>query len=182
MIISEEKTCRHCHRARSISDFSKDHTRGDGLHPYCRICRNEAKRKRHHFRYHNDSEYREKLKLRDRLRWNGKRRENCLKKWANRTSDQKKDAVIKCIYGISMADFYRILKEQNGVCAICCNYETRKDKYTGKPCRLHIDHDHQTRKVRGLLCMKCNNGIANFRENLEFLDNAKEYLIKHKEV
>ena len=66
------------------------------------------------------------------------------------------------------------------VCAICGKKETRKSRYGGI-CKLHIDHDHKTKKIRGLLCHKCNNGLGNFRDNIENLDRAKKYLERIKE-
>jgi hypothetical protein len=50
------------------------------------------------------------------------------------------------------AELYdRLLAEQDGHCALC---ET-----TPKTRRLHIDHDHATGRVRGLLCFRCNNAL-----------------------
>lgn len=44
--------------------------------------------------------------------------------------------------------------------------------------RLHIDHNHKTEKIRGLLCHRCNRGLACFRDNPERLRNAAVYLEK----
>src|SRR5262249_41281101 len=68
-------------------------------------------------------------------------------------------------YGISAAEFDRLLAEQGGACAIC-----------GREDREHVDHDHQTGKVRGILCFNCNGGLGQFSDNTERLANAIEYL------
>ena len=74
---------------------------------------------------------------------------------------------IKTAYGIDR-DFYDyLINSQNNSCAIC------KKTFTATP---HIDHDHVTGKVRGLLCGLCNTGIGTFYDDITLLQNAIEYL------
>ena len=47
--------------------------------------------------------------------------------------------------------------------------------------RLCIDHDHQSGKLRGILCKHCNHVLGHSRESVQILDNAKAYLISHRE-
>lgn len=94
---------------------------------------------------------------------------------ANRSSEYQKNAFIKSKYGITLNEYNDMLKMQNGVCAICGMEETRKNRYTGI-CKLHIDHDHSTGKIRGLLCSKCNFGISAFKDNPDILMEAINYL------
>ncbi len=47
--------------------------------------------------------------------------------------------------------------------------------------RLCIDHDHHTGKVRGILCKHCNHVLGHSKESLDILDNAKAYLVSHRE-
>lgn len=72
-------------------------------------------------------------------------------------------------YGITVEDYVRMLVEQNGRCAICLS------EYPG-PNAFHVDHDHATGKVRGLLCTRCNPGLGYFRDDPELLARAIEYL------
>ena len=51
-----------------------------------------------------------------------------------------------------------MLEGQNGVCAICSLRETRKLR--GKITALSVDHNHRTKKIRGLLCHKCNLALG----------------------
>jgi len=74
-------------------------------------------------------------------------------------------------YGISEDQFYLLLKEQCGVCAICGEPEPTQKNY-----RLSIDHCHATGKIRGLLCSRCNSGIARFQDSPTILAAAIDYL------
>jgi len=68
-------------------------------------------------------------------------------------------------YGITAAQFDELLAKQGGVCAIC-----------GRENPEHVDHDHETGKLRGILCFNCNGGLGQFSDNTERLANAIEYL------
>ncbi len=74
-------------------------------------------------------------------------------------------------YGLTPDDFNELLARQQGACAIC-------GRVMGKD--LHIDHDHATNTVRGLLCGSCNRGIGLLQENQKHLRKASVYLTKHK--
>ena len=69
-----------------------------------------------------------------------------------------------------------MLEKQNGVCAICEQKETVIDKRINKVRRLSVDHDHKTRKVRGLLCAKCNHLLGNINDNIKILNRSILYL------
>ena len=75
----------------------------------------------------------------------------------------------KRIYAVTPEQFMDMLKAQHNACAICC--EVFRDIKT-----THIDHDHITGVVRGLLCDHCNLGIGHFRNNSDVLRNAIAYL------
>ena len=77
---------------------------------------------------------------------------------------------IKNKYGISPEDYDRMFLEQKGVCKICGSLPDSKHG------RLHIDHDHSTDTVRGLLCTQCNQGIGYFKDDPLRLELAAIYL------
>jgi hypothetical protein len=79
----------------------------------------------------------------------------------------------KSKYGITDAEFNSLLKNQNNVCAICRQSES-KSRYK----HLSVDHNHETGKIRGLLCSNCNTGIGLLKESTEILSSAIEYLSK----
>src|SRR3990170_3742892 len=71
-----------------------------------------------------------------------------------------RDAIYKRKYGISLNDYNQILLKQSGGCAIC--------KTQPKNHRLSIDHNHRTKKVRGLVCKYCNQALG-ILENTKLL-------------
>ena len=90
------------------------------------------------------------------------------------TKSTKKAKHLKRHYNISLDQYNEILKDQNGVCAICYKGESRM--LYGKPTDLAVDHCHRTGKVRGLLCYSCNIGIGKLREDVTILSSALRYL------
>lgn len=87
-----------------------------------------------------------------------------------------KNARLKSKYGITLADYNKMLWSQGGKCAICCVAEpTSSDP-------LHVDHCHATNKVRGLLCRSCNISLGNFRDDPAILEAAAAYLRKAMET
>jgi hypothetical protein len=75
-------------------------------------------------------------------------------------------------YGITQKEFDQMLIRQNNKCKICSdNFKSFKDT--------HIDHCHNTNKVRGLLCNNCNMALGQFMDNTDIMDNAIKYLQKY---
>lgn len=73
--------------------------------------------------------------------------------------------------------YEEMLKTQNGLCKICSKPETMlSNGKTRVVKKLAIDHDHDTKKIRGLLCHRCNTGIGGFYESIELLQSAIDYL------
>lgn len=77
------------------------------------------------------------------------------------------------LYDITPEEYDRLWKLQKGVCAICSG-----DSPAGR--RLSVDHDHETEKVRGLLCVECNSAIGFMDHSPELLRAAASYLEKEK--
>lgn len=82
----------------------------------------------------------------------------------------KKDQDLRKGYGISLADYNKMLVEQSGCCKIC---QTPRDKLKRDLC---VDHNHVTGKVRGLLCDTCNRSLGLLKDNLTVLQSAVKYL------
>jgi hypothetical protein len=68
-------------------------------------------------------------------------------------------------YGITVDDFDRMSAAQGGLCAICREAPAE-----------HVDHDHATKLVRGLLCFNCNGALGQFRDRTDLMLRAVAYL------
>lgn len=84
-----------------------------------------------------------------------------------------RDRVAVNVYGLAPGQFLGMFAEQEGRCAICHAFFGLE---------LQVDHDHNTKAIRGLLCHKCNKGLGIFGESVELLSKALEYVKMHKEA
>lgn len=75
-------------------------------------------------------------------------------------------AHLKRKYDISLEEYEDMFRKQDGKCRIC------NDPYDS----LHVDHDHATGDVRGLLCNNCNAGLGMFKDSPELMVKAIKYL------
>lgn len=87
---------------------------------------------------------------------------------ASRSTGGEKNYLLHYRYGITRDQVSRLLAAQKGLCAICKVADPK-----------HVDHSHRTRKVRGLLCLNCNQGIGRFEDDVPTLRRAIEYLRPH---
>ena len=74
---------------------------------------------------------------------------------------------LKNDFGMTEAQQKQMITKQKNKCPICG--DLLNDNY-------HTDHDHKTGRVRGILCSYCNQGLGQFKDNVESLKNAIEYL------
>lgn len=79
-----------------------------------------------------------------------------------------KDLELRRTYGITLQDYNQMCKERENKCDICKEISEI----------LCVDHCHNTDIIRGLLCKKCNTGLGSFKDNVENLQRAVEYLKK----
>lgn len=109
----------------------------------------------------------EKIKSRERAYYLANRDKKLAyqKDWVAKNRDKTAVHKMKYNYGISKEEFDILVQEQGGKCKIC---ETLGE--------LHIDHDHRSGNIRGLLCGNCNRGIGMFKDNTTLMAKAIEYL------
>lgn len=96
------------------------------------------------------------------------------RKYRQEHPEKIRDRELKRSYSLTLDDYNTLLAAQNGVCAVCSKPPSGNGD-NGK--NLHVDHDHKTGKIRGLLCAKCNMAIGLFQESSVLLLSAAEYLI-----
>lgn len=106
--------------------------------------------------------------------------------WASRSRDKeryknpkRRESMyrnrVRNLYGLSLDEVHQMEALQGGRCAIC-NTDNPGTRRNGKIVRWHVDHCHSTGKVRGLLCVKCNTGLGNFKDSIDTLERAISYL------
>lgn len=151
------KKCYLCKKEKHHNEFYGDKTRKDGLSSKCKQCSKTYVKKN----IDQNRTHKKCPKCNQELP---------LEAFAkSKYQDGFQNACRTCRslipYGISPEQYATILGEQNGLCAIC-----------GLADKLVIDHCHNTNKVRGLLCIKCNWALGHFEDSTERLAAAIEYL------
>jgi hypothetical protein len=148
------KICSACKSEKSRGDFYKDKRHSDGLCSQCKYC--ESKRKAIYAKTSNGRQVRKNSEKRYRITTKGKifqRKQN-----------------LKRFRGITLDEYDSMLSLQGGVCAICGTAAP------GGSGAFHVDHDHNTNKIRGLLCVKCNPALGGFKDSIDILLKAARYL------
>ena len=94
------------------------------------------------------------------------------KKWSlenpEKVKESRRKTKLKQKYGISVEEYDRMFKEQQGKCYLCNNEHSRRP--------LNVDHCHKTGKIRKLLCDKCNLALGLVDDSVELLENFIRYL------
>lgn len=102
-------------------------------------------------------------------------------KYRSHNAEKIKSQILWTRYHLTPDDIIDLLLSQDNRCAICKTSDSGRRKW-------HVDHDHSCCPgqntcgmcVRGLLCGKCNAGLGMFKENIDSLNNAINYLQKDK--
>lgn len=142
------RTCTACNETKPLTEFFRDRSKKHGYMARCKPCKTSA-----HKAYVTAVGY-------DRKRY-----------WANRDSERERHLLKK--YGVTFADYNRMLAQQNGCCAICQRPESPQRMFD-------VDHNHQTGEVRGLLCTSCNRVLGHAGDSPERLRAAADYLSPRK--
>ncbi len=158
----EYKQCPTCNGWYLLSEFHKHYVRWDGLVSKCKSCARAISRK-----WSKDNQAKRTAYSRI-WRKNNKQK---LKEYILKNAEKRHFQDLFRKYGLTITEYKNLLKKQGMVCAICRKPERR---VTSK--RLVVDHNHKTKKVRGLLCDACNRGIGYLREDIIILINAVNYL------
>lgn len=157
-------TCYRCSQVKDLCLFLRDkRVRPKGYRNICLSCHSQ-----------DDKKYRSKNI--DRVRELARKR---VRKYYSRLSQERKSANNEKSnlkqYNLTVDSYSALSKQQNNVCAICGKtpFWNRNIK---RPNRLHVDHDHETGKVRGLLCYNCNLLLGHCKNDVAILEKAIVYL------
>lgn len=83
--------------------------------------------------------------------------------------ETQRRADLKLRYGITIEDYDQMFELQNGKCKVCGSEDNGNKRF-------HIDHNHKSGKIRGLLCNRCNLMLGHAKEDIEILTKAIQYL------
>ena len=157
------KKCSTCKQFFELVAFSKDCFQSDGLDYRCRACKREKNKKRKS----NPERIRELRHARAAVLRTRRKGADPEKKRSTREPFVRPD-----VYGLNLGRYNDILDAQRDCCAACgrgFRYESRHDTP-------HIDHDHVTGAVRGLLCGGCNLAIGCLKDSALRALAAAHYL------
>lgn len=144
------KICKECGVEKPVDGFyKKAAVRGKQYYDTCcKECRQTQYRKRW-----------ADMSTEERQAWN---------KHQNNKKDYHKNYRLQTKYGLSLEQFNEMYEHQSGQCAICS-----ADVAPNKIC---VDHDHNTGRVRQLLCHNCNVILGHCFENPSILIKCVDYL------
>lgn len=162
----EIKNCRVCGQWKPLDDFYKQAGMRDGHRNQCKVCM----RAQHRDWYDRNRE----RSIAYVKSWQGANAERVKagRDRLNATPERKRkarDAYYRRTFGITADDFDSLLGEQGGGCAICGCVPERAASF-------HLDHDHVTGEIRGILCLSCNQALGHFRDDAALLERAAEYV------
>ena len=172
--------CNACNGVFPTSCFHKASTITRGYQYKCKTCVSlndksptpevkERKLKRLKEWVADNPEKRAEQKKRHYLK-NNDRIDQKTKDWYNNNKERYYGNSIKRKYGVTLSEYNALRAKQNYRCAICGDHENDVGK------KMYVDHNHDTGKIRKLLCTRCNVGIGMMRDNPEILENAAKYI------
>jgi hypothetical protein len=157
------KICNKCKRRKALSDFQRDKQKKDGYRPTCKECQQKVANQPD---YSKDKECPgcKQTKAPQNFR-RSRSRSDGLQIYCKECQSAR---ALLSQYNISIETYNLLRALQLGKCAICNQIPTNT--------ALSVDHDHTTKRVRGLLCNRCNMGLGYFQDSQHLLGRAIKYL------
>ena len=168
------KPCTLCGIVKHFDQFNKHPNAKFGIAPRCKECL--APQKSAYYQNNKDKWQEREAEMRTKdpegLK---KKNRDASARWRSNPENtrQKRMKYIEKRYGITYEQYEAMEKAQNGLCKICLKLPTNSWSD-----RLHVDHDHKTGEVRGLLCYMCNVAVGNLEDSPERADRVAAYLRK----
>jgi hypothetical protein len=160
------KRCKKCGVEQPLENFYRASTSKDGLRGDCKACNLAAKK-----RYY-DANRTEAIARVKRWQQANQERVNAVQR-ARRANPEVKRQMreyhLQRTFGISISEYEAMLAVQDGGCAIC-------KRPPSPSISLHVDHDHETGRIRGLLCFRCNNSLGDLDDDPALLRAALRYV------
>jgi hypothetical protein len=160
------KRCKKCGVLRQFDEFYGAAGARDGLRGECKACTSADKRRRYLADPQAAIERVKRWQQANPERVNAAQR---LRRTRPEVKRRERAGHLMRKFGITVEQYDAMLEAQGGGCFIC-----------GRPPRpdisLHVDHDHFTGRVRGILCFCCNNALADFQDDPRLLRKAAAYL------
>jgi hypothetical protein len=158
------KRCKRCGLEFDHTGFYVDRTANDGRRAICKGCDRAA-----NFAWYEANRQRAIDAAREWQRRNPERYRETQERYNARRKSEYRADHLRRNFGFTLEEYDAILAAQDGRCGICGD-EPAPGQF------LHVDHDHESGDVRGLLCVRCNNGCGQFRENPQLLMKALDYV------
>ncbi len=161
-------TCKSCVTCKMLllkKYFGKLRSSQDGLSSQCRMCRNEQART---YRDKNREEVNRRNREHARRNRGNYRRRGKEYRQSEHGKEMGRRNQLRVKYGMTLEQHKQMYADQNGCCALCNNLVAYDKTKT--------DHDHETDKVRGLLCGQCNVALGMLGDTVEGLQRAIRYL------
>ncbi|WP_329023744.1 endonuclease VII domain-containing protein [Streptomyces sp. NBC_00890] len=175
--IPARKECSRCRRTLPTESFASNRAMRDGLQAYCRECSAEYYRQRQEARGksvrvkvpvprgHKRCPQCGEVKPHDQ--W--ERNRSSSDGWASYCrpcrAERNRVAYFQRKYGLSPAEVDELIAAQQGVCCICLTAPAE-----------HVDHCHQTGRVRGVLCFSCNAALGQLKDRPDAIRRAAAYV------
>jgi len=147
------KRCSTCKLDKPKLEFCGRKVSPDGLNYRCRACSSEIGKK--HYALNATVV--------------GARTKKWRKEHPERFAATQRDWVLRTKFGITLLKYNEMLASQGGLCRGCSAPSSAKGT-------LHVDHDHKTGRVRGLLCVACNTAIGLLQDDPSLCRRMADYL------
>jgi hypothetical protein len=165
------KRCTKCGVEQPLEHFYRDAGCKDGIRPDCKACFAARAKARYARTRERDIARVKAWQLENRERHLASQRARHQRPDVKR---RERDAYLRRTHGITIDEYDEKLASQGGVCAVC-GAQPRAD------ISLHVDHDHETGRLRSLICFGCNNVLGNVGEDPARLIALADYLTTHAE-
>ncbi|WSW95722.1 endonuclease VII domain-containing protein [Streptomyces sp. NBC_00989] len=174
---AELRRCSRCKEQLPRLAFAGNRSMPDGLQAYCRECSAEYYRQRQEAK---GKKVRERIAVppghkrcpqceavKPHVDW--ERNKSSVDGWSSYCrecrAERNRISYLKRKYGLAPAELDALIAEQLGICCICLTAPAE-----------HVDHCHETGRVRGVLCFSCNAALGQFKDRPDVIRRAATYL------